>query len=549
MFSYKVKISYSNPLTQLIDVKLSISGAGNTFQLQLAAWRPGRYELQNYAQYVYALEAENGTVQKLTKDKWEVTTEGDIEIGFQFYAARMDAGSTWLDEEQLYVNFINFVPSIVGHEDQPIEVDFDVPSSYQYASALPVADNTLKASSYQELVDTPVIASAGLKHFEYSVMDTDFHIWICGNWQPDGEQLVKDFEAFTKVQLELFEGFPNKDYHFLIQALPYKYYHGVEHKNSTVITLGPPEELSDWKWYKELLGVSSHELFHCWNVTRIRPVEMSPYNFSKESYHNTGYVTEGLTTYYGDLMLRASGVFNDEQYLAELNTMLKRYFQNEGRKKGSLKDSSFDLWLDGYKLGAPNRKVSIYNEGALCALLLDLKIISSSNGLEALSSVMLDLWYEHGEIGRGYTEENYRNIVRRYFAKAGGYFDKYIDGVECIKEELEVELQKVGCELLPKASEDELEQIGVRTISKGESKEIIRIAEESEAAQKLMIGEVIISAEVLDESIRLIVSRKGVERGVVLQKISEHFSYYEIRFVENPTADQLKFRGKWLDLD
>lgn len=546
MFSYKVNISYTNPLTQLIDVKLSIGGAGSQFQLQLAAWRPGRYELQNYAQYVYGVEIDNGSIQKITKDRWQVNAEGSVEISFQFYAARMDAGSTWLDEGQLYVNFINFVPSVVGFENEPIEVMFDIPKTYQYASAIPVNNQVLKSTSYHELVDTPVIASPELKHYTYSLMDTEFHVWVCGKWQPDADRLVKDFEAFTKVQLELFNGFPNSDYHFLIQALPYKFYHGVEHKNSTVITLGPNEELSDWKWYKELLGVSSHELFHCWNVTRIRPAEMTPYDFSKETYHNTGYVTEGLTTYYGDLMLRASGVFNDEQYLDEVNTLLKRYFQNEGRKKGSLKDSSYDLWLDGYKLGAPNRKVSIYNEGALCALLLDLKIISSSNGMEALTSVMLDLWYEHGEIGRGYTEENYREIVKRYINDSKDYFSKYIDGVEDLKEELIQELNKVGCELIPKASENELEQLGVRSMPNG--KEVIRIAGESEAAQKLMIGEEVLDVSAEGELVKLKVSRKGVVREIELKKTVEHFSFYEVDFIENASEEQLKLRNKWLGL-
>src|SRR5690606_25406290 len=116
-----------------------------------------------------------------------------------------------------------------------------------------------------------------LKHEVYTVQDIPFHIWIQGDCQPDFVRIIKEFTAFTIEQLELFGDFPVSDYHFLFQILPYKHYHGVEHGNSTVITLGPSEILMAPLLYKELLGVSSHELFHTWNIKKIRPKEMLPY--------------------------------------------------------------------------------------------------------------------------------------------------------------------------------------------------------------------------------------------------------------------------------
>ena len=167
--------------------------------------------------------------------------------------------------------------------------------------------------------------------------------------------------------------------------------------------------------------------------------------------------------------------------------------------------------------------------------------------MEALTSVMLDLWYEHGEIGRGYTEENYRGIVKRYITDSNAYFSKYVDGVEDLKEELAQELNKVGCVLIQKASENELEQLGIRSMPNGEAKEIIRIAEDSEAAQKLMIGEVMLEVST-QETVKLKVSRRGVVRDVELEKTDEHFSFYEVGFVENASEEQLKLRNKWLGL-
>ena len=165
------------------------------------------------------------------------------------------------------------------------------------------------AQDYAELVDSRLIASNQLHTHSYSVANAEFHLDVMGDWYPD-DPVIEDFRKFTEYQLQFFGGsFPSDQFRFLIQALPYKHYHGVEHQNSTVITLGPASDLKDRSLYKELLGVSSHELFHCWNVTRIRPKEMVPYDFSREAYHSTGFITEGLTTYYGDWMLYRSGVF------------------------------------------------------------------------------------------------------------------------------------------------------------------------------------------------------------------------------------------------
>ena len=122
-----------------------------------------------------------------------------------------------------------------------------------------------------------------------------------------------------------------KEYHFLFQILTYRNYHGVEHSNSTVIALGPSYDIMRKEgWYDELLGVSSHELYHTWNVKQIRPIEMHPYDYSKENYTYLGYLDEGVTTYMGDKFLYSSDVFNWEQYAKTFNQLLSRHYNNFG---------------------------------------------------------------------------------------------------------------------------------------------------------------------------------------------------------------------------
>ena len=217
-------------------------------------------------------------------------------------------------------------------------------------------DKILAAENYEQLVDSPLIASPNLKLASYEVNGIPFYIWIQGDCTPDWSRIIQDFTAFTQEQITLFGDFPVQDYHFLNQLLPYKYYHGVEHSNSTVITLGPAELLMSKSLYKDFVGVSLHELFHTWNIKKIRPQEMMPYDYTQENYFRTGYVAEGLTTYYGDYLLARAGVYTADEYFEELNGVLSKHFNDYGHQHYSVADSSFDLWLDGYKPGVPDRK-------------------------------------------------------------------------------------------------------------------------------------------------------------------------------------------------
>jgi predicted metalloprotease with PDZ domain len=201
--------------------------------------------------------------------------------------------------------------------------------------------------------------------------------------------------------------FPEKDYHFLNLILPTAFYHGVEHRNSTMIVLGPEGE----GLYTDLLGVSSHELFHAWNIIRIRPKELLPYDFTKENYFTTCFVAEGCTTYYGDLFLRRVRVFDDQAYVKELQVYMKRHFENSSKATQSLTESSWDLWLDGYEKGIPQRKVSVYHKGAIVALILDLYLRKKFSHARSLDDVMRELWHRFGKPFVGYTYDDYKNVV------------------------------------------------------------------------------------------------------------------------------------------
>ena len=496
-------VSYENPLTFYLRIQLTLDVAAEAtapLALQLPAWRPGRYELQNFAQKIQRVEIIDVSTnqplpyRKLTKDRWEVANAAGrtVRVRYNFYAHQMDAGGSWLDETQLYLNPVQALMYADGRQREACELTLALPAGWHIACGLlQTAPNTLGATDFDHLADSPLIASPTLMHQEYEADGVPFHVWVQGEAALIWPRILTDFKAFSEEQLKLFGGFPVADYHFLNQFLPYKHYHGVEHNNSTVITLGPAELIMSEGLYKELLGVSCHELFHTWNIKSIRPAEMQPYDYSRENYFRTCFIAEGITTYYGEDLLARSHVRTPVQYFEELNTVLRKHYDDAGGENGSLADASMDLWLDGYKPGVPDRKVSVYHKGALAALILDLTLRQLSSHARSLDDVMRRLYEEFGKTGIGYTEADYIRIVSEVAGRdMHAYFDKFIYGTAPLAEPLNKVLYTVGCQLTVAQNASASEGIfGFRTMVKNERTEVAAIWPDSPAATALAVDD------------------------------------------------------------
>ncbi|RFC54978.1 M61 family metallopeptidase [Brumimicrobium aurantiacum] len=445
----KFTFDIESPHKQYIQITAEIEVSKAETELFFPAWRPGRYELGDFAKNVNHFQildekGEKVEYQKSNKNTWIVQTSNvqTITVKYSYYAKDLNAGSTFLDASQLYVNPVNCCVFTDEIYNDPIQVELNIPDAWDVAHSLKVDNNSFTAANYDELVDSPFICSGNLQKTSYTVEGTTFYIWFNGIVKPDWKRLENDFKAFTISQIKAFSKFPTDEYHYLIQVLPYATYHGVEHSKSTVITLGPSYAVFE-EFYKELLGVSSHELYHTWNVKSIRPVEMMPYNFKEENYTELGYIAEGVTTYMGDLMLYKSGVFNLKQYLQEMDKQIQKHMDNFGRLNYSVADSSFDTWLDGYVPGAPERKVSIYTEGCLLAFILDVHILKHTNNEKCLDDLMRELYLNYGDKGIGVSKADYLKEVERITNQTmQWFFDDYLHGtkaytpllIECLNE-------------------------------------------------------------------------------------------------------------------
>ena len=457
--NYKITTKEDN--LPYIDIETTLETQGKSqLVVHLPAWRPGRYEIQNFAKFirdVKAFDSHNDelTVKKIKKDSWRVFTKKSdkITIRYQFYADFQNAGGSLVEKDFFYLNPVTALMYLKEEIDKPCTLTISYAAMDKVACGLSYEKEkkqqvTFMAENYHDLVDSPIMLSNTMQHKEYKIADTVFHIWVKGAIEIPWEIVIIDFQKFTKAQIEVFGEFPEKDYHFMLWVTPQASYHGVEHKNSTMMTLGPDSQPFE-EFYPDLLGLASHELFHTWNIKRIRPMELLPYDYSKENYFETCFVAEGVTTLYGDWINYRSGAIDKHMYIKEMDSNLKRHFNTARESTESLLQSSFDLWLDGYEKGAPGRKVSVYNKGAIAALILHMLIQQNTNNKKGLDDVMRLMWQRFGKPYIGYSLQDYKSVAEEVASKKlSTYFNKVIGGSESVLEETRAALAHIGLKMI-----------------------------------------------------------------------------------------------------
>ncbi|GMQ35270.1 M61 family metallopeptidase [Algoriphagus taiwanensis] len=523
--------SCPNPASQFVEITMSISPMpGQKTTLQLPAWRAGRYQIADYAQNIRGFKVWNQdgkplAFKKFNKNVWEIdpVSDGPISVSYCYWAGKMDAGNSWADDEQVYINFVNCCFEVLGQSDQEIQVSWDFPSlPDQVSTLLEVNGPKAKALNFQMLADSTLLAAKTLTHWTYFSGNTQFNIWIKGEVFFDQPSFMKSFQAFSQKLIEDFGEFPEKEYHFIFQLLRYPHYHGVEHRRGTVITFGPAESLKEPEQMEELLGVSCHELYHAWNVCRIRPEELLPYDFSKETYTQVGLVLEGVTTYMGDLYLLKSGVYSPETYLRHFGKVIQREADSFGWQNYSILESSFDLWLDGYQPGIPNRKVNIYTRGAILAFCLDVMLLESGS---SLAEVMKSMWEAFGKPNQGYQLKDFKTRITQAMNSEKvieSFFSDFVEGYEDLFPVLEKKLSQLGIGLRPSFTDDMLlHQVGIRSTSTGK---VQQIHLESQAYEKVMINDQIVEDHLISpEIIKLKINRNNRILEVELNMMSNRY--------------------------
>lgn len=440
---YRIESLEPNLHTYLITITVQNPDAQPTIDFILPAWRPGRYQIQNYAANVQEFKAMSGntrlTVEKIDKQTWRVFTSGKQKVSFQYkyYAGgQLDAGNSYVGRDEIYFNGSNLFVYTEATRFKPVRLYIDYPSGWKVATQLERTDNPhiFTADTYDDLIDAPTLISPTMVTYEVKVKGVT--IYICfkdkaglGGYKFNEETIKSDIAAVVNTQFTLMQDLPFKSYYFIYHILPIAFGHGVEHKNSTSIVLGPADKMNEN--YGRFISITSHEFFHVWNIKRIKPIEFMPYDYTKEGYTPMLYVSEGFTSYYGDLTLVRGKVWTAKSYINDIADGITNLQNTYGRKVQSLALSSFDAWLSGYGAGRANSTISFYSKGELVGMILDLELRHRTKNKFSLDDVMRLMNEDFAKKNQGFSAKTFQDIVERF---AGGsmqsFFDNYINGTE-----------------------------------------------------------------------------------------------------------------------
>jgi predicted metalloprotease with PDZ domain len=432
---YTVRIP--QPSAQLVSVELEARGVDGDAVLAMASWTPGSYLMREYARSVVHFDAADGerralAWEKTDKNRWRVAApaDGTLRARWVLHAAELSVRTSHVDGTHAFLTGAATFPYLEGREEEPAEIAFDVPDSWQVTTALEAAgERAFRAASFDQLADSPF--EIGTHRTIDWLIDDVPHRWaIWGRGNDDAKRLTQDTTRIVLAEKELFGSLPYPAFTFILHLLSGGT-GGLEHRDCTVLAA------DRWSFqgreYESFLGLTAHELFHAWNGKRLRPAALGPFDYTRENYTRDLWVVEGITTYYTDLMLRRAGILSPARYLERLGEAISRYLATPGRRVQSLADASFDTWIKFYRPDAntPNATISYYQKGALVALLLDLELRVRSGNARSLDDVMRLLWERWGARDVGFPEGEVERVVSEVAGvDMAAFFDHAIRGTE-----------------------------------------------------------------------------------------------------------------------
>ncbi len=392
--------------------------ADSDVELSMAVWTPGSYLVREYARHIEELQFVDpaGKIlpfEKTTKNRWRVHTgeSRGLIAEYKLYCNELSVRTNFVDADNAVLNGAPTFLTMVEDQARAHEVVLTTPKNWKSAvSALDApssgAINHFVAKSYDELVDSPILAGTELEIQSFKIEEVPHRIVHLGDSsQWDLEEVLVDLTRLAEVEARFWGALPYERYDFLNVILGGG--GGLEHLDSTLMLSGRFSTSSE-KDYKRWLGLVAHEFFHTWNVKRLRPASLGPFDYENENYTRSLWVAEGITSYYDYLLLRRAGLLDEEEYLEKLSGQIKSLQETPGRLVQSLSSASFDSWIKYYRHdeNSLNTSISYYTKGAVVAFLLDAAIRSARGGTKSLDDLMR-LLYQRYSGDKGYTPEEF----------------------------------------------------------------------------------------------------------------------------------------------
>lgn len=441
-------VAFPDPHTHLFEIEMEIPAFREkvaSLDVSLPVWAPGSYFVRHFARHVRDLAASaNGrsvAVAKVERSRFRLTpdapSKGPFRIRYRVYAHDLSVRTSHLDSSHAFGNGTNLFFYVEGGLHLPQSVKFTLPKGWRTTMALPYERGAFHARDYDELADSPFECGTH-RILPFTVRGVPHELALYGKGNENTEQLVADLAKIVEQGARLFGGrardtggLPYERYAFITHLLPARG-GGLEHAASCVCGL-PAFGFSKPDSYRDALALFAHEHFHVWNVKRLRPLALGPFDYSKENHTHDLWAMEGVTSYYERLLLVRAGLSTLEEAGKEWGKALKDHEDTPGRLVQSLADSSFDTWIRLYMPdeNSPNVSESYYRRGMLVALALDLTLRRDTGGRRSLDDVLRLLYKECADTGLGYVPGRYESAVSEVWGKdSTEFFARYVLGTE-----------------------------------------------------------------------------------------------------------------------
>jgi predicted metalloprotease with PDZ domain len=414
-------LRFPAPQTNYVEVEAIVPTDGRpAIELMMAVWTPGSYLIREYERNVEAVKASAASralpIEKTVKNRWRITTGGarEVTVSYRVYSHEMTVRNNWVEADFAMLNGAPTYLTLVEIGARPHDVRLELPAAWKASvtgmpDAPDGAPHHYRAPDYDTLVDCPIVAGNPAIH--RFVVDGKPHLLVdVGEGGVfDGVLAARDLERIVQTDKQLWGSLPYEKYvvfNLLVSASG-----GLEHKNSVMLmasrwSTGTREKYLAW------LSLASHEYFHLWNVKRLRPIELGPFDYEHENYPRSLWISEGLTDYYADLQLARAGLYTPGEYLRELSNAIRTLQTTPARLQQTAEMASFDAWIKQYRPddNTVNSTISYYTKGAVLGFVLDARIRAATNDAKSLDDVMR-LAFARYSGAKGFTPEDFRKTA------------------------------------------------------------------------------------------------------------------------------------------
>ncbi len=567
-------VSFPEAQAHYADIEMEIKGlAQPRLNLKLPVWTPGSYLVREFSKNVESFTAQSGSnavnVNKTSKNTWQVNTQGlsSVKVKYRFYAFEISVRTAFIDVTHAFLSTSGMFFYPEGGLNLPSTIKIKPYKNWDKVSTslAMVGDDafTVKAPNYDILYDSP-IEVGNQDVFDFTVGQTRYEVAMYGGGSYDKDRLKKDMANVIQQEINIFGENPNKRYVFIVHNYA-RGGGGLEHLSSTVLGASR-NAYSTEAGYEGFLGLVAHEHFHLWNVKRLRPVALGPFDYETENYTTNLWIAEGFTAYYDNLCVRRTQLFPVEHYLDALAADFNTIDNTPGTKIQPLSQSSFDAWIKSYRPdeNSVNTTISYYNKGAVAAMMLDLEIINATQGRQSLDDVMRYMYNEYYKVKkRGYTDAEFKAGIEKFAGKKlDDFYSKYINGVDAmdynkylayagykaVDEYAGLNLPDLGIRMLPLA----VGKYKVSSVLRGTSgwADGINVNDELVSVDGVPVTDpkTIIAGKQVGDKIQVAVIRDGLPLTLPVTLLKTVMVKYRIESLTGLTPQQIAVRKKWLKI-